>query len=193
MESADVLSEQIVLRGVPDDRTLAVRARDGDHEAYAALVRRHQAVALRVAAVVGPVGEAEDACQDGFVKAYGALGRYDAERPFRAWLLAIVANEARTRGRQSRRVARLLQRAALLAPADGAASEELALGRIGAGPLLAGFERLRPDEQLTLALRFVLDLSEQETADLLGCPAGTVKSRTSRALSRLRVFMEEPA
>ena len=157
------------------------------------LVRRYQAVALRVASVMGPLEEAEDACQEAFVKAYRSLGRYDLARPFRAWLLAIVANEARTRGRRSRRVDRLLERAAPLAPVDVSSGEELALGRVGAAPLLAGFARLRPEEQVTLALRFVLDLSEQETADLLGCPAGTVKSRASRALSRLRVLLEESA
>src|SRR4051794_40105081 len=150
-------------------------------------------MALRLAALVGPAAEAEDACQEAFLKAYRSLARYDQTRPFRPWLLAIVANEARTRGRQSRRAGRLLERAAALPAVDAASEEDRALQRVGAGPLVAGFARLRRDEQLTLALRFVLDLSELETAQLLGCPPGTVKSRTARALSRLRVLVEETA
>ena len=75
-----------------------------------------------------------------------------------------------------------------------ASAEESALQRIGAGPLAAAVGTLRPDEQELLTYRFVLDLSEEETAAALGVRRGTVKSRTSRALARLRsVLPEEPA
>lgn len=150
-------------------------------------------MALRVAGLLAPAGEAEDACQEAFVKAYRGLDRFDPERPFRNWLLAIVANEARSRRRQSRRVARLLERAASRPPVDGGSAEEQALAQVGSSALVAAMRRLREDEQVTLALRFVLDLSEEETAGLLGCARGTVKSRTSRALARLRIALEEPA
>lgn len=180
------------LRAVDDEAALVARSLAGDHDAYAVLVRRHQGIALRVAGLLAPHGEAEDACQDAFVKAYRALGRFDAARPFCNWLLAIVANEARSRGRGKRRVARLLERAATHAPVDAGSAEERALARVGAGPLVAALQSLREDEQLTLAFRFVLDLSEDETAALLGCARGTVKSRTSRALARLRDALEEP-
>lgn len=75
--SGDVLAYLVVSRAEPDDATLALRSRGGDHGAYATLVRRHQAVALRIAAPLGPVEEAEDAYQEAFVKAYSALHRYD--------------------------------------------------------------------------------------------------------------------
>lgn len=176
-----------------DERALVVRSRAGDHDAFAALVRRHQAVALRVAGLFAPAHEVEDACQEAFVKAYRALGRFDPQRPFRPWLLAIVANEARSRGRQSRRVAQLLERAASRPPPAIDSAEEQALARVGSGALVQGFGRLREDEQVTLALRYVLDLSEEDTAGLLGCAQGTVKSRTSRALARLRLSVEETA
>jgi RNA polymerase sigma-70 factor (ECF subfamily) len=177
-----------------DDVALAERARSGDQDAYAALVRRHQAVALRLATLLGPAQDAEDACQEAFVKAFSALGRYDQSRPFRPWLLAIVANEARTRGRRSARAARLLERAAAMGPLPGSqpSAEEQVLARVGSGRLVAAFQGLRPDEQTTLALRFLLDLSERESASILGCRVGTVKSRTSRALRRLRAALEEP-
>jgi RNA polymerase sigma factor (sigma-70 family) len=87
-----------------DDAELAVLARDGDVRAYEELVTRHQDVAYRVAWLVARgAGEAEDAVQEAFIKAYRALPRFRPGAPFRPWLLRIVANEARNRARSSRR------------------------------------------------------------------------------------------
>jgi RNA polymerase sigma-70 factor (ECF subfamily) len=177
----------------PDDGDLVRRARAGDHDAYAVLVRRHQGVALRVAALVGGGEEAEDATQEAFVKAHRALARYDASRPFRPWLLAIVANEARSRARSAERAARLLERAAAVPVASAASAEEAALARVGAEALVDAMRRLPTADQEVLCLRFALDLGEAETAAALGCRRGTVKSRTSRALARLRGQLEEVA
>ncbi|MFN8222965.1 MAG: RNA polymerase sigma factor [Gaiellales bacterium] len=175
-----------------DDGHLARLARGGDRDAYAELVRRHQTVAVRVAAQVGNVAIAEDAAQDAFVKAFVALPRFDPARPFRPWLLTIVANEARTRVRSRRRGARLDE---LLAarddepPGDPVADAVLARSEGDAlGRALAALGE--PDREI-LVLRFVLDLGERETAAVLGCRKGTVKSRTSRALSRLRAAFTE--
>jgi RNA polymerase sigma factor (sigma-70 family) len=177
-----------------DDAALVRRARDGDHEAYAVLVRRHQALAVHVATLGCGRAEAEDAAQEGFVKAYRALGRFDPARPFRPWLLAIVANEARSRARSGRRAAALLERAASMAPAPSAGdAAEAALARIGAGRLTAAIATLSEADQEVLVLRFALDLGEAETATVLGCRRGTVKSRTSRALDRLRLTLGEEA
>jgi RNA polymerase sigma-70 factor (ECF subfamily) len=179
----------------PDDTLLVRRARGGDRDAYASLVRRHQGIALRVAALAGPTADAEDAVQEAFVKAYRSLPRFDEGRPFRPWLLAIVANEARSRGRSAQRATALVDRAAAFGAAAGetASAEESALARIGSGPLTAALAALRPDEQEVLVCRFVLDLGEDETASVLGVRRGTVKSRTSRALARLRVALPEGA
>src|SRR3954463_13970467 len=90
-------------RGTVGDRPLAdssliQRAKRGDHGAYETLMERHQNVAFRVAwAITGAAPEAEEAVQDGFLKAYDALGRFRSGRPFRPWLLRIVSNEARNR------------------------------------------------------------------------------------------------
>jgi RNA polymerase sigma-70 factor (ECF subfamily) len=177
----------------PDDGDLVRRARDGDHDAYASLVRRHQGVALHVATLAGGAADAEDATQEAFVRAHRALGRFDASRPFRPWLLAIVANEARSRARSGERAARLLERAAAAPPAPAASAEEAALARVGAQVLVEALRHLPPADQEVLCLRFALDLGEAETAAALGCRRGTVKSRTSRALARLRGVLEEAA
>jgi RNA polymerase sigma factor (sigma-70 family) len=174
------------------ERSLILRARAGDHAAYAQLVRDNQLVAMKVATYVGESALAEDAVQEAFVKAYLALGRFDASRPFRPWLLAIVANEARSRVRTRRRAELLAERLTATAEAHTAESpEDIVLARIGATNLAAALGALREGDQNVLALRFVLDLGEAETAAVLGCRVGTVKSQTSRALGRLRGALEE--
>ena len=78
-----------------EDSELVERARHGDQDAYAELVTRYQALAARTAYVItGNEPDAEEAAQEGFVKAYYALDRFRAGAPFRPWLLRIVANEA---------------------------------------------------------------------------------------------------
>ena len=126
--------------------------------------------------ITGSAAEAEDATQEALLKAWRALGRFRRGEPFRPWLLAIVANEARNRRRSAGRRLRLTLRAAA-EPRAGAPQP--------AG-LLAALNELPDDARTVLLCRYVLGLSEQETAATLDVAPGTVKSRTSRALERLR-------
>ena len=157
--------------------------------AYEELVRRYRDVAVRVATVVGGGDDAEDATQEAFVKAYAALGRFRAGAPFRPWLLQIVANEARNRRRSAGRRASLAVRAAEDRPPDGAAPspEAAVLDHERRTALAAALSRLRDEDREIIGARYLLDLSEAEAATTLGLPKGTVKSRLSRALGRLRV------
>ncbi|MEX1271957.1 MAG: sigma-70 family RNA polymerase sigma factor, partial [Acidimicrobiia bacterium] len=105
-----------------EEEQLVERAREGDLDAFGELVRRHQAMALRVAAlVVGDPTEAEDVTQDAFVKAHRNLHRFTSGRPFRPWLLTIVRNESRNRRRRRGRQAQLALRAARDPVSEGAA------------------------------------------------------------------------
>jgi RNA polymerase sigma-70 factor (ECF subfamily) len=164
------------------------RARTGDVAAYETLVRRYQDLAMRTAYLVAPEADAADAVQDGFLKAYAALPRFRDGAPFRPWLLRIVANEARNRRRSAdRRHGLALRAGALASPDAGAASPETeVLAGETRDQLRAALGRLRDEDREVIGARYFLDLSEAETAQALGLPAGTVKSRTSRALGRLR-------
>jgi RNA polymerase sigma factor (sigma-70 family) len=165
------------------DEQLIARARDGDATAYAELIRRHQDVAFRTAMLItGNPQDAEEAAQDGFMKAWRALRRFREGEPLRPWLLTIVANEARNRRRSAGRRERLVLRVAAAAPV-GAAEDE---PRLDHDELAAAIGRLRPDDRLVIGCRYLLSLSEAETAAALGVARGTVKSRLSRALDRLR-------
>ena len=156
--------------------------------AYEELVRRYQDVAVRTAHLISPDGDAEDAVQEAFVKAYAALGRFRDGAPFRPWLLRIVTNEARNRRRSAGRRAGLALRAAEdRRPGDAAPSPESAvLADEQRSALLAAINALRPEDREVIGCRYFLELSEAETAETLDLPRGTVKSRLSRALGRLR-------
>jgi RNA polymerase sigma-70 factor (ECF subfamily) len=169
-----------------DEASLVERARRGDPDAFDLLVTRHQDIAFRVAYLVTrDADDAADAAQTGFIKAYRALRGFRAGAPFRPWLVRIVANEARNLRRSAARRSWLPTRLRdddLTDPSP----ETLVLAEERRRELIAAVDRAPEADRLVVAYRYFLDLSEAETAAALDCPPGTVKSRLSRALGRLR-------
>jgi RNA polymerase sigma-70 factor (ECF subfamily) len=187
---------------------LVLAARAGDANAFAELVAPHLEVAFRAAFLItGSPADAQDAAQEGLVKAWLALDRFRAGEPFRPWLIRIVINEAHNRRRATGRQAGLALRLAALPthavscsdPDTHAtepvapAAETVALAGERRARLLAAVAALREDDQLVIAARYFIGLSETETATALSLPAGTVKSRLSRALGRLRDALGDAA
>lgn len=177
--------------GTPDDQALIERARRGDVEAYGEIVSRYQAVAQRTAYLITrDAGAAEDVSQEAFVKAYRALGRFRPGAPLRPWLLRIVANEALNRAKSASR-----HRTADLALAESRAAdveaspESRALAAERREAVVRALNAMREEDRLVIAYRYFLDLSESEMAEALGVARGTVKSRLSRAMGRLRELM----
>ncbi|HEY1509385.1 MAG TPA: RNA polymerase sigma factor [Solirubrobacteraceae bacterium] len=178
-----------------EEHRLVAAAKAGDKDAYASLLRRHQEVAFRAAYLVsGSRSDAEDATQEACVKAWLALDRFREQAPFRPWLVRIAINEARNRRRGAGRRDGLTLRLAddppgtIVAPA----AEDEALAADQRSRLAAQLGLLSEDDQLVIAARYLLGLSESETATALALRVGTVKSRLSRALERLREQLEEP-
>jgi RNA polymerase sigma factor (sigma-70 family) len=172
-----------------EEEELVERARNGDVTAYEQLVRTYQDLAARTAYVItGVAADAQDAVQEAFVKAYYALGRFRGGSPFRPWLLRIVANEAINRRRAARRQMGLALRAAEGRLQDDAvpSPEGAALAQDEHRRLVGAMNQLRPEDRLVIAYRYWFDLSESEMAEALGCARGTVKSKLSRAVARLR-------
>jgi RNA polymerase sigma-70 factor, ECF subfamily len=172
-----------------EENRLVDAAQRGDERAYEELVRMYGDIAFRTAYIfTGSAHDAEEAAQDAFVKAWRALGRFRPGAPFRPWLLQIVANEARNRRRSEGRRARLALRVAgETTSGDAAPSPEAsALAEERRSGLLAAVEALPEDARDVIVCRYFLDLSEEETASVLEVARGTVKSRTARALERLR-------
>ena len=172
------------------EQTLVRRACEGDAEAYGDLTRLHRGAALRVATVVlGATEGADDVVQQAVERAWRSLDRFDADRPFRPWLLRIVANAARNDRRGRGRRAALTARAAVAAGRPGSqvpTPEDLAIDAEERRMVLEALSSLGAADRLVIALRHFEDLTEVEMAEVLGCRPGTVKSRLSRAMVRLR-------
>ena len=164
--------------------------RSGERGAFADLVRRYTQVAHATAVLMGAGADADDVVQEAFVKAYRGLGSFRDGAPFRPWLLRIVANETRNLHRSSRR-RRLREQevdqfvAAFPTLRDGDPADR-AISRERQELLRRELLRLPGPQRLVLVCRYLLDLDETETAAVLGIAKGTVKSRTHRALGRLR-------
>ena len=168
------------------DEELIRLAQGGDPTAYEELVRRYQESAFRAAyLVLRDAPEAEDAAQDAFVKAWGALHRFRTGS-MRPWLLRIVMNESLNRLKaRSRRIAIAERTAAAGEPSDWTLDEAV-INREQAYLLRRALDALKEQERTLIYLRFFLTLSEHELAEYFGCPPGTIKSRLSRALTSLR-------
>src|SRR6202171_4482742 len=183
------------MEGRPEeDSDLIARAQRGDAAAYEEIVQRYQQVAFRTAYLVTrSAADAEDAAQEGFIKAHRALGTFRTGAEPRPWLLQIVANEARNRVRSAGRRHQLeLRLAEGYRPGGAAPSPEAAAVASEDSARLLGFVNALSDEdRLVITSRYLLELSGEETAAALGIPEGTVKSRLSRALARLRATLGE--
>ncbi len=153
----------------------------------------YQGIAFRTAYLLSAsAADAEEAVQTGFVKAWAALPRFRRGAPFRPWLLRIVANEAHNKRRSTGRQEALRLRPDVAHPPEDAAPspEGAALEREQRELLLAAVHRLDDRDRDVLTCRYLLELSEEETATVLDVRRGTVKSRTARALGRLRQELE---
>jgi RNA polymerase sigma factor (sigma-70 family) len=188
-------SEEPTAKGAAADAresALIDGARSGDQASFEELVNIYQDLAVRTAyVIVGDHDEANDAAQDGFVKAFYALGGFRSGAPFRPWLLRIVANEAINRRRAAQRRAELRVRVGAADPPGAALTgpEETALTGERSAQLLRAVNQLRLEDRLVIAYRYWFDLGEAEMAEALGVARGTVKSRLSRALGRLRAVL----
>lgn len=167
-------------------------ARGGDLDAYEVLVVRYSPLAHRTAVLFGAGDDAPDVVQEAFVKAFRSLRRFREGAAFRPWLLQIVVNETRNLHRSRSRRATLAARVVALGgsgPAEVSGADVEALAHERRAALLAAVQALPERDRAVVTCRYLLELSESETARALGWPAGTVKSQLSRALDRLQAML----
>lgn len=174
-----------------DESTLIRHAANGDAAAWEPLVHAHQEAVFRLAyLLLGDPDDAEDIAQETFLRAWKHLKRFDHTRPLRPWLLSIATNLARNRHRSAGRYLAALTRAFLNEPPP-ANIEEKSAQHLEAGELWRAVQILSRTDQQIVYLRYFLDLSINETAQVLQIAEGTVKSRLSRALERLRGIIQQ--
>lgn len=170
------------------EATLIQQARQNDTAAWEVLARQHQEAVFRLAyLLLHDPAEAEDVAQEAFVRAFLALDSFDAERPFKPWLLQITRNLAKNRLRSVSRYWAMVKR---WWQEQDTAVVATSVSRDESAQLWQAVQQLRPKAQEVIYLRYFLEMSEAETAAALDIPAGTVKSRLHRALQQLKVVIE---
>jgi RNA polymerase sigma-70 factor, ECF subfamily len=195
-----------VVAAAGDDAALASLAAQGDHDAFARIMRRYNQRLYRLAvSVMGDASEAEDVLQESYVRAFYALSTYAGAGSLGAWLARIVRNEAidRVRSRDSRR-----SHVAIEADLGGQSEEDET--NVSTDPLQSltdpqalaanadlrrllerAIQRLPEQFRSAFVLREVEGLSVEETAEYLGIPPATVKTRDHRARNLLRAYLSE--
>ena len=175
-----------------DESTLIRHAANGDATAWEPLVLAHQEAVFRLSyLLLGDPDDAEDIAQETFLRAWNHLKRFDTTRPLRPWLLSIASNLASNRRRSAGRYVAALTRAFRNEPISSPSIEEKSTRRMEASHLWKAVQTLGLPDQQIVYLRYFLDLSVAETAQALNIAQGTVKSRLSRALERLRRIIQD--
>ena len=168
------------------ERALVRDAQRGSTVAFEQLFRHHWRRAYRAALlVVGDAAAAEDIAQESFLAAVRALDRFDRRRPFGPWLHRIVVNRASdwSRARSLRRELAADHVPEPQVPERPAPEDARALA--------AGLAGLAPEHRAVIVLRYLLDYTPGEIAEILDVPRGTVNSRLRRGLDRLESSLRE--
>lgn len=175
------------MRTPDEERALAKAARAGDHNAFAGLVRLHQRRAYLVARAIVTVHEdAEDAVQEGFVRAHQAIGRFDTSQNFGPWLNRIVANAALdiARRRKVRTTEELTDslKSPFKDPAEQAELKER---------LAAALAQLPERARSVIVMHDVEGFTHAEIGEMLGVPGGTARSDLHHARKKLRELLQD--
>ncbi|GIU79929.1 MAG: RNA polymerase sigma factor [Bryobacteraceae bacterium] len=167
-----------------EDRELAGRARKGDLDAFNALVSRWEGrIYNYLLRITGHPEDAMDLCQDTFIKAYQNLARLEDAARFGPWLYRIAHNEAMSHLRRPQRESELDEATAAslrgpsLAPVEASLAVEAALAR------------LSPDQREAVILKVYEGFKFEEIAQILNCPASTIKSRVYTGLELLKEML----
>lgn len=177
-----------------DDRELVMSALGGDQQAFARLVEAYQSAVYNLAyRMLSDSGEAEDAAQEAFIRAYRHLGSYDVTRSFKTWLLSITSNHCIDRIRKRRLIWLSLDDILPIHPALASTEpdpEEAAVERERSAMIQKMLAELSPEHRAVIVLHYWYAMSCAEIAETLGTTESTVKSRLFRARQSLAAQMQ---
>jgi RNA polymerase sigma-70 factor (ECF subfamily) len=170
-----------------DQETRAVsQAQAGDAEAFRVIVDSYGPVLFRTAFLLTRDPEAaEDAAQEAFLKAWRGIGSFRAGTNLRAWLVRILVNHIN--GTRRRRLLPVIRFTSEVAERpDTATPETILVSDEDSADLLRLLDSLRQDERTVIVMHYYLEMSLSEIELATGWRTGTVRSRLSRGLGRLR-------
>jgi len=194
MGAGEMPLEAEALTGSGQERALVDSCRAGDPVAFASLVRLHEGMVFSLSArLLGDAEEARDVAQEVFLQVYRQLGRFEGRSRLKTWIYRIAVNQCHNRRRFWHRRRRDREEALDAVPAEAAGARgrsspyEEARRRERARRVQAALLQLSFEHRVVLVLREVEGLTCEEVAGALGVPAGTVKSRLSRAREAMRL------
>ena len=169
-----------------------IAARRGNQSAFASLVRSIQrpifGLCLRL---LRSESEASEVAQEAFLRAYQHLNRYDENKPFDLWVMAIARNLCLDLlRRRARMKSEDVDEMRDILPSSEKSQEEGAIDREERLSLESAFSTLPTEDREVLALYYVQKRTTKEIAQLLGCAPGTIMARLFRAREKLRKRME---
>lgn len=174
------------------ENELIKRVQAGDQNAFGELIEMYTDLVGRVSRVlVADKFLAEDAVQEAWLDVWRNLARFRPDRPFRPWLLTIVANRCRKNARRIKASNVSLDTSPLQELQASNDLEAAVLEAIDFVEIKVALSRLRLEQQQVLALRYFAQLELDEIAHLTNTPLGTVKSRIHRALATLRTLLRQ--
>ncbi|WP_326732672.1 RNA polymerase sigma factor [Streptomyces phaeochromogenes] len=166
----------------PDDALLAVRAAEGDEDAFAVLVQRHAAALIRLAtSLLGTGAEAEDAVQDAFLSAWRRLPEFQGRSSFGTWMYRIVTNRCLSLLRARKPVAPLEAAGDVPAAEHATSPARITEGRDAVRELREALDLLSAEQRACWVLRELDGRSYEFVADAVGISQAAVRARVFRA------------
>ncbi|WP_405563377.1 RNA polymerase sigma factor [Streptomyces phaeochromogenes] len=166
----------------PDDGLLAVRAAEGDEDAFAVLVQRHAAALIRLAtSLLGTGAEAEDAVQDAFLSAWRRLPEFQGRSSFGTWMYRIVTNRCLNVLRARKPVAPLEAAGDVPAAEHATSPARITEGRDAVRELGEALDLLSAEQRACWVLRELDGRSYEFVADTVGISQEAVRARVFRA------------
>jgi RNA polymerase sigma-70 factor (ECF subfamily) len=168
----------------------------GDQGAFGELVQAHQNAVYNLCyRMLGERGEAEDAAQEAFLRAYSHLDRYDGDRSFRTWVLSIASNHCIDRLRKRRLTWLSIDEGLPAHPAlnsDIEEPEDAVINSERSAAIQTMLAELSPEYRAAVVLRYWYDMPYTEIAEVLNTTESAIKSRLFRARQVLAEKMASP-
>lgn len=180
--------------GADQERLWVLRAREGDEQAFANLVRAYQVPIHNLAyRMLGNATEAEDATQETFLRVYTRLNTYDTSRKLSSWILSIASHHCidRLRKRRGRFVSMEEIKSWRWIPDKGPRPEDNAMYAESSDEIRAMLDQLPPQYRLVIVLRYWHDRSYVEISEITGSSVSAVKSRLHRARQMMATKVRE--
>ena len=172
------------------DERLIIDAQDGSQEAFGQLYKRYLDPVYRyIYYRIGNHQDVEDLTDTVFIKAWKAIGKYQLQGvPFLAWLYRIARNVV-IDFRRSKKIEQVDIETQYGLPAEGDLPEDTIAKTLKMNGVMEAMQRLDETQREVLVLRFLMGMSHQEVADVLGKQSGAIRVTQLRALKALRAML----